>query len=424
MPENTSFHAICLSYVISRICSNEPEGQVLLKRFTDFISNGLANGQVKPIFSHVFEPEKVEDAFRFMAKSKHLGKVLIKVNDDDGDKSVTSIPPCIMRTHFYHHKSYIIVGGLGGMGLELAYWMVTRGAKNIIITTRNGFKSDSERAFVEYLRNYCDEHRNIVVSINDCITSRFVQQLLDTGNRLAPIGGIFNLAMVLNDGLFENQSEETFEKVCAPKVHISNNLDKLSREMCPQLDYFVCFSSISTLGSIGQSNYGLANSFMERLCEQRHREGLPALAVQWGPVADVGVAARLAEEKDLNILGFVGQNILSCFNALDKFLQMDSPVCQSCVISNEATSVPKFDDLFQRMAHILGIKDFASLDPATTLSELGLDSLQSAEMRQYFERQYDLPLGDKPIGSYKISDIREFAEKLSQKGALKEVKLD
>ncbi|XP_074595151.1 fatty acid synthase-like [Brevipalpus obovatus] len=415
MVDNLSFQVICLSYVISRICEKTPEGEALLNEFTKFLVEGMKNGQVKPIHSHVFDAKHVEDAFRMMAKGRHLGKVLIRIGSSK-NSTEKLYPRCVKRTSFLPHKCYIIVGGLGGMGLELAYWMITRGAQNLIITSRSGFKSDSERSFIEYLRNYENRKRNIIVSINDCITIRFVQQLFDSAKKLGPIGGIFNLAMVLSDGMFENQSIESFESVCTPKVHITQNLDTISRQCCPELDYFVCFSSISTLGSIGQTNYGLANSFMERLCEERHRQGLPALAVQWGPVADVGVAARLAEEKDLVILGFAGQNIFSCFRALDKFLQMPYPVCQSCIISNESVKAPQFENLFQRVAHILGIRDVNTLDPNTTLSELGLDSLQSAEIRQYFERQYDLSmLGDKPLGSLRISDVRELAKKFVQK---------
>ena len=68
-----------------------------------------------------------------------------------------------------------------------------------------------------------------------------------------------------------------------------NSLTRKSKD----LDHFFCFSSISAgRGIAGQSNYAFANSFMERICEQRRAVGLPGLAVEWGAVGDVGVLAR------------------------------------------------------------------------------------------------------------------------------------
>uniref|UniRef100_T1L221 Carrier domain-containing protein n=2 Tax=Tetranychus urticae TaxID=32264 RepID=T1L221_TETUR len=424
LKNNSSFQAVCLSFVINKICENSWEGRQLAEQFQKFFSEGIDCGEIRPITSHVYKANQVEDAFRLMAKSRHLGKVLIEIRDE---KLKLPLEPldCVCQTYFHPQKCYIILGGLGGMGLELAYWMVSRGARNLVITSRSGFKSDNERGFIEFLRYYQYRRHNIIVTINDAMTPTMTSQLIDSASRLGPIGGIFNLAMVLKDGLFENQTPEAFELVCGPKIKVTQNLDKISRELCPYLDHFVCFSSIATLGSVGQSNYAFANSFMERVCEERRKEGLPGLAVQWGPVADVGVAARLVNEKDLVIFGFAAQNIFSCFRALDKFMQLPDAVCQSCVISSGTQQeASQFENIFQRIAHILGIKDIDALDPNTTLNELGLDSLQSIEVKEYFGRQYNLSLDEKPLGSLKISDIRDLSKNLQTKDKMQEEALD
>lgn len=71
------------------------------------------------------------------------------------------------------------------------------------------------------------------------------------------------------------------------------NLDKITRKSCIELEYFVVFSSIASgIGSQGQTNYGMANSSLERLCEARKRNGLPALAVQYGPIGEVGILEK------------------------------------------------------------------------------------------------------------------------------------
>ena len=121
------------------------------------------------------------------------------------------------------------------------------------------------------------------------------EALLREAASLAPVGGIFNLAMVLKDATLENQSVETFTSCCGPKVEGTLFLDEISRNFCPQLDHFVCFSSVvSGRGNAGQTNYGYANSVMERVCEKRKRDGLPALAIQWESDRRCGSRCRSA----------------------------------------------------------------------------------------------------------------------------------
>lgn len=76
----------------------------------------------------------------------------------------------------------------------------------------------------------------------------------------------------------ENQTVQNFIDVCESKVNSTKNMDTLTRELCPALDYFVCFSSVSCgRGNAGQTNYGYANGVMERICEDRVSEGLPGI---------------------------------------------------------------------------------------------------------------------------------------------------
>lgn len=106
--------------------------------------------------------------------------------------------------------------------------------------------------------------------------------------------GIFSLAVVLRDGLFINQTTENFQVVFDPKIQSVKNFDQLTRSFCKELDHFVAFSSVASgLGSPVQSNYGMANSVLERICEERVKEGLPGLAVQYGFIGDVGLIQKL-----------------------------------------------------------------------------------------------------------------------------------
>ncbi|GBN06176.1 Fatty acid synthase [Araneus ventricosus] len=84
------------------------------------------------------------------------------------------------------------------------------------------------------------------------------------------------LIKILRDAFVSDQTTESFREVCGPKSVATKNLDELRRKLCPSLDHFVCFSSVSCgRGNAGQTNYGFANSVMEMVCEQRKRDGLP-----------------------------------------------------------------------------------------------------------------------------------------------------
>ncbi len=173
---------------------------------------------------------------------------------------------------------YVITGGLGGFGLELAYWLVLRGAKKLILTSRTGVKNGYQQLFLKRFKKFgklLEDYRiDISVSTNNATTIEGAHKLIDEACILGPVGGVFNLAMVLHDALIENQSFDSFREVCEPKLEGLKNLDEVTRKKCPQLDFFVAFSSLTAgRGNGGQSNYGFANSAMERICEVRRMNG-------------------------------------------------------------------------------------------------------------------------------------------------------
>lgn len=194
------------------------------------------------------------------------------------------------------------------------------------------------------------------------------------------------MCQVLKDGMLENLNPELFIDVIKPKydgiVHLDRwvwfppsgcsgvrlkphpvlhvFLHRVTRRSCPDLSYFVAFSSVSCgRGNAGQSNYGYANSAMERVCEKRRFDGLPALAVQWGAIGDVGVVLETMGSNDTVIGGTLPQRITSCLEVLDQFLCQQQPVMSSFVLA-QRTAVQKEQgdqkDLVAAVAHILGRK--------------------------------------------------------------------
>ena len=197
----------------------------------------------------------------------------------------TQTQPFVVSTEGVH----LVTGGLGGFGVEAARWLADRGATRIMLVGRNGANTDAAKALVAELTA-----RGVSVEAKACdITSRdavdgLVAGIAKAGHKLA---GVIHGAMVLQDGLIANIDPEALDAVIRPKVIGAQHLDAATRGKA--LDYFVLFSSATTfIGNPGQGAYVAANGFMEGLARQRRRLGLPALAVAWGAIGDVGVLAR------------------------------------------------------------------------------------------------------------------------------------
>ena len=179
----------------------------------------------------------------------------------------------LRRTWFSPDKTYIITGGLGGFGLELTEWLVERGARQLILCSRSGIRTGYQLKKINYLQTFFDAQISVsklnITKENEC------EELIVKSS--LPIGGIFHLAAVLQDSLFENQTAELFHEVVDIKHHGTRYLDQFTRKYAQKtLGYFVVFSSISCgRGNAGQTNYGYANATMERICEQRQKDGLP-----------------------------------------------------------------------------------------------------------------------------------------------------
>ncbi|XP_034666101.1 fatty acid synthase [Drosophila subobscura] len=400
--KNTSFHGILLDSVME----GEAEMQLLVARL---VTEGIKSGAVQPLATTVFADKEIEKAFRFMASGKHIGKVVLQVRHEEEQKSalpklrqINAIP----RSYMHPEKSYILVGGLGGFGLELAHWLVSRGARFLVLSSRSGVKTGYQALMV---RRWHDRGVQVMIDTNDVTTAVGCQRLLESSNKLALVGGIFNLAAVLRDGLFEDQTAKHFEQVTAPKLLATQHLDRLSRGMCPALEYFICFSSLACgRGNLGQTNYGLANSAMERICEQRQSDGYPGTAIQWGAIGDTGLIMEHMGNNDTVIGGTLPQRMNSCLETIDWFLQQPHAVMASMVLAEKRkTEQTNRLSLIATIANIMGLRDVKSVQDKTTLFDLGMDSLMSTEIKQTLERHFDLVLTAQEIRQLTFSALKQ-----------------
>uniref|UniRef100_A0A8C3PVK3 Fatty acid synthase n=1 Tax=Chrysolophus pictus TaxID=9089 RepID=A0A8C3PVK3_CHRPC len=405
--KNVAFHGILLDSIFE-------EGNQEWEVVSELLTKGIKDGVVKPLKTTVFGKEEVEAAFRFMAQGKHIGKVMIKIQEEEKQYPLRSEPvklSAISRTSCPPTKSYIITGGLGGFGLELAQWLIERGAQKLVLTSRSGIRTGYQAKCV---REWKALGIQVLVSTSDVGTLEGTQLLIEEALKLGPVGGIFNLAVVLKDAMIENQTPELFWEVNKPKYSGTLHLDWVTRKKCPDLDYFVVFSSVSCgRGNAGQSNYGFANSAMERICEQRHHDGLPGLAVQWGAIGDVGILKAMGN-REVVIGGTVLQQISSCLEVLDMFLNQPHPVMSSFVLAEKVSVKSEGGsqrDLVEAVAHILGVRDVSSLNAESSLADLGLDSLMGVEVRQTLERDYDIVMTMREIRLLTINKLRELSSK-------------
>uniref|UniRef100_A0A7N5ZVY8 Fatty acid synthase n=1 Tax=Anabas testudineus TaxID=64144 RepID=A0A7N5ZVY8_ANATE len=405
--KNVAFHGILLDALFE-------EGNQEWDEVSQLLKEGILEGVVQPLKTTVFKRDQVEEAFRYMAQGKHIGKVLLQKRGVTVQPASPLPLPAICRTFCLASHSYIITGGLGGFGLELAQWLIERGACKLVLTSRSGIRNGYQSKRVH---EWQSQGVDVLVSTNDVSTVEGTERLIAEACTLGPVGGVFHLAMVLKDGMLENLTSQLFLDVNKPKYDGTINLDKVTRKLCPDLSYFVAFSSVSCgRGNAGQSNYGYANSAMERVCEKRHYDGLPGLAIQWGAIGDVGVVLETMGGNDTVIGGTLPQRITSCMETLDHFLCQHKPVMSSFVLAQR--TVVKSEggnqrDLVDAVAHILGVRDVNSLNADASLADLGLDSLMGVEVRQTLERDYDIVMAMREIRQLTINKLRELANTTS-----------
>ncbi|XP_060027688.1 fatty acid synthase [Erinaceus europaeus] len=407
--KNISFHGILLDALFDENNSDWQEVSGLLRA-------GIRDGVVQPLKCTLFSKEHVEDAFRYMAQGKHIGKVVVQVCEEkEATEGTRSLTAALSKTFCPAHKSYIVAGGLGGFGLELAHWLVQRGAQKLVLTSRSGIRTGYQ---AKQVREWRRQGVHVLLSTSNASSLDGARALIAEAKQLGPVGGVFNLAMVLRDAMLENQTPELFQDVSKPKYSGTLNLDRVTREACPELDYFVAFSSVSCgRGNAGQTNYGFANSSMERICEKRRHDGLPGLAVQWGAIGDVGIVLEAMGTNDTVIGGTLPQRIASCMEVLDLFLQQPHPVLSSFVLAEKKTTSQGDKDgkldLVKAVAHVLGIRDMAELGLDSSLADLGLDSLMGVEVRQILEREYDLVLSMREVRQLTLRKLQELSSTTS-----------
>ncbi|MCB9993583.1 MAG: SDR family NAD(P)-dependent oxidoreductase [Hyphomicrobiaceae bacterium] len=308
MKENISYFGIDVDQLIKA----QPE---LSSRLFSEMLEGFRSGKLRPVPYRGFDGGQVTDAFRLMQKSGHIGKIVVRPQPP---QSVAPRTPGSQRFAASPEGFHLVFGGLGGLGFEVAEWLIARGARSVVLVGRNATPGPDA---VERIAQWRAAGVDVTLAACDIADENALDALLEGLRAKGPIRGVFHSAMVLEDMPMSALTKESLRRTLPAKVSGAGNLDRLTRG--DALDYFVLFSSVAAMfGNHGQSAYAAANGYLEGIATRRRAEGLPGLAVGWGAVTDAGYLARDPQQAALikRATGDVALTVREVTEALETLL--------------------------------------------------------------------------------------------------------
>jgi acyl transferase domain-containing protein/NADPH:quinone reductase-like Zn-dependent oxidoreductase/SAM-dependent methyltransferase/acyl carrier protein len=341
---NLSYFAVDLD----RLCVDQPGlVQALLKE----VMEGFQDETLHPIALRTFLISNVVGAFRYMAQAKHVGKVIVSFDDS----SVKPVPPPPPAFALRPDGTYLISGGLGGVGLALSNWLVEHGARNLALFGRSGASSPEAKAALD---KFSLAGINVVAGAVDVTDQQQIEDFLATiRNSMPPLRGVVHAAMVIDDRLLPQLDGDSLNAAMAPKLLGAWNLH--TQTLGDPLDLFICVSSFTSLfGNPGQGNYVAGNAFLDALAHHRSEQGLPALTVNWGVVGDVGYVAQKAGMADkLGSIGVKPMPIRKLLEILGQLIRYEAVQAGVAEINWQeiarlplVNSSPRFSNLVRAMA--------------------------------------------------------------------------
>lgn len=410
--QSISYHAFDLDQM-------QKERPDIFQKHLDRVWERLNDGTYEPLKTTVFKADDCRKAFRYLARSNNVGKVAVEL---DPNTMIDCRPSEQIDLSCDPNAAFLVTGGLSGFGLETAKWLASRGAKNLVLASRQGRDSP---AAAEVEAMFLVAGVQVLIAACDVAKIQKVKNLVsDIFAKGWTLKGVFHAAAVLDDGLIESQTPARVAKVMGAKAKGARNLHLATADA--GLDHFVLFSSISSiLGTNGQVAYAAANAYLDGLAHDRRKQGLPALSVNWGPIAEVGMAARDASVlKALERNGLLALNPNKALSQLDSLLRSDLPQAVVAIVNWDrflhGVGADRKDQRFQHLASVDGASDSSplleelaamppeeridllsaliieivsevikvpadSIDPKTTLMDLGVDSLMATEIQLALE---------------------------------------
>ena len=424
---NLAFYAVDLALM----CDTHP------RRIQDLlitVFRKVADGEL-PLPERTDYPlSEAATAIRVMSAAEHTGKLMLSVPHTG--QSTVAVPPDRARP-FRRDGSYIITGGLGGLGLFLAAVMAGAGCGRIVLTGRSKPSPKAEQTIARVRAAGADIEVVCGNIAERATASKLVVAATATG---LPLRGVLHAAAVVEDATLTNISDELIDKDWAPKVYGAWHLHHAAASQ--PLDWFCVFSSAAALlGSPGQGAYAAANSWLDVFTEWRRAQGLPATAIAWGAWAQIGRGAALEEggtkmigpqegahafqtllRYDRTFSGYVpttGTPWLTSLIARSPFAEAFKTAggeqSDTATVRSELRSLPP-DEWPTRLRRL--VAEQASLilrravDPDRPFSDHGLDSLGNLELRTRIETETGVRLTSKAIAAH--NTVRALAGHLTE----------
>lgn len=293
---------------------------------------------------------ELSSAFQRMARRDYVGKIVIRIADEPVRVPARSMPAVSLRPD----ATYVVTGGLSGIGLEVAQRLAVLGARHLLLLGRRGIASEQAERVVRELR---ESGVDVRVGKADITRRDVLADVLATARReMPPLRGVVHSAAVFDDAPLAAMTGQRFLAATAPKADGAWNLHLETEH--DHLDFFVLFSSlVSQVGAATVGPYAAANEFLNGLARYRRAHGLPASSVNWGAVAEVGVAARFAVVADnLHRNGQVGLTPARLLAELETLLRTD-PV-------EVTVAHTRWDRWAQTNTQLARLPRFTSLTPA------------------------------------------------------------
>ncbi|MEJ0079196.1 MAG: SDR family NAD(P)-dependent oxidoreductase [Alphaproteobacteria bacterium] len=324
--------------------------------------------------------------------------------------------------------TYLVTGGLGMIGHRVARWLISKGAKHVVLTGRNASPDAAKGLFSPAEANGAD----IRIIAADIGREDDVRRLIETiRTELPPLRGVVHSAGVLDDGVLAQLDWDRFARLFEPKVYGSWLLHEHTKSF--DLDFFILKSSLlSLLGSAGQGNYTASGTFLDSLAAHRQASGLPAMAINWCAWSEGGLAT-VSGARGEAMLSALGMKFVSPDRAMQMFDQImqrnadhvavadadwttfagkigrprflaelvnmavepqrPAQVAVAPAAAHAANGKPREQlsrRLQQQIKDALGFVE--DIDPDVPLNEIGLDSLMSVSLSNSLEREFGIPI--------------------------------
>ncbi|KAL7795897.1 putative polyketide synthase [Trichoderma ceciliae] len=287
-----------VNWDLHQLLEEDPEfAAELLELATQFIQDVDFKPSVSAELKQAFDIGALKDGLLHLQQTPYVGFVsltaaengssTVPVLNEDSTKSLQeSLEP---------EGTYVLAGGLGGLGRSIAELIVNSGVRHLAFLSRSGASSDAAKSFVEILHSRGVDARAYAVDIcNGPSLDDFVKNILTM--EMPPIRGVFQCAAVLRDSVFDNMTFDDWNEAITPKTHGSWNLYHAMSTTGHDPFYIFLASSSGVIGNRGQANYAAGNCFQDSFARNLRQQGKHAVAIDLGPVLGAGM---LAENEDI-----------------------------------------------------------------------------------------------------------------------------